>query len=85
MLFNIFLNAIVLGITIYLITKGETKPDISILIGLLSGLSILSGLLSLFIGIFFLIVAFAIIVFAIKWAFDMTTKQSLLTTGIWIV
>ena len=85
MLFNIFLNALVLGIIIYFVTKGQTRPDISILLGLPIGLGILGGVLSLFIGMFALIISFGITIVALKWAFSMSTKESLITTGIWIL
>jgi hypothetical protein len=85
MLFNIFLNALILGIIIYFVTKGESKPDTSILLGLPLGLGILGGILSLFIGYFALIVSLVITIFALKWAFSMSTRQSLITTGIWIL
>lgn len=85
MLFNIFLYALVLGVIIYFVAKGQTKPDISILLGLPLGLGILGGVLSLFLGMFALIISFGITIVALKWAFSMTTKESLITTGIWIV
>jgi len=85
MLFSIFLNALVLGIIIYFVTKGQTKPEISILLGLPLGLGILGGVLSIFIGMFALVVSFGITIVALKWAFSMSTKESLITTGIWIV
>jgi len=85
MLFNIFLNALVLGIIIYFVTKGQTKPEISILLGLPIGLGIIGGVLSIFLGIFSLIISFGLTIAALKWAFSMSTKESLITTGIWIV
>jgi hypothetical protein len=85
MLLNIFLNALVLGIIVLIVTKGQTRPDISILIGLPIGLSVLSSLLFLFLGYFSIIISFGISVFALRWAFDLTTRQSLTVTGIWSV
>jgi hypothetical protein len=85
MLLNIFLHAIVLGIIILIVTKGQNRPDISILLGLPIGLGILSGFLFLFLGMFSIIISFGISVFALRWAFDLTTGQSLLITGIWSV
>jgi hypothetical protein len=85
MLLNIFLHAIVLGIIILIVTKGQNRPDISILLGLPIGLGVLSGFLFFFLGIYSLIISFGISVFALRWAFDLTTKQSLIITGIWSV
>jgi len=85
MLLNIFLHAIVLGIIILIVTKGQNRPDISILLGLPIGLGVLSGFLFLFLGMFSIIISFGISVFALRWAFDLTTGQSLLITGIWSV
>jgi len=45
MLLNIILNALILGIIILIVTKGQNKPDISILLGLPIGLGILSEIL----------------------------------------
>ncbi len=83
MLLNIILNALILGIIILIVTKGQNKPDISILFGLPIGLGILSGILFLFLGIFSLVISLGIAVFALRWAFDLTTNQSLIVTGIW--
>jgi hypothetical protein len=85
MLLNIFLDALVLGIIVLIVTKGENRPDISILLGLPIGLSVLSGFLFLFLGYFSIIISFGISVVALRWAFDLTTKQSLIITSIWSV
>ena len=85
MLLNIFLNALVLGFIVLIITKGQNRPDISILLGLPIGLSFLSGILFLFLGYFSIIISFGISVFALRWAFDLTTRQSLTATSIWSV
>jgi uncharacterized membrane protein len=65
------------------VTKGQNKPDISILFGLPIGLGILSSILYIFLGIFSLIISLGISVFALRWAFDLTTKQSLIVIGFW--
>ncbi len=83
MLLNIVLHAIVLGIIILIVTKGQNRPDISILLGLPIGLGVLSGFLFFFLGMYSIIISFGISVFALRWAFDLTTKQSLIITGIW--
>jgi hypothetical protein len=85
MLLNIFLHALVLGIIVLIVTKGQNRPDISILLGLPIGLSVLSGFLFLFLGYFSIIISFGISVFALRWAFDLTTRQSLTVTSIWSV
>jgi hypothetical protein len=85
MLLNIFLHALVLGIIVLIVTKGENRPDISILLGLPIGLSVLSGFLFLFIGYISVIISFGISVFALRWAFDLTTRQSLLVASIWSI
>jgi presenilin-like A22 family membrane protease len=83
MLLNIFLHALVLGIIILIVTKGQNKPDISILLGLPISLGVLSGILSLFLGLFSLVISLGIAVFALRWAFDLTLKQALIVTGAW--
>jgi hypothetical protein len=85
MLLNIFLHAIVLGIIILIVTKGQNRPDISILLGLPIGLGVLSGFLFFFLGMYSIIISFGISVFALRWAFDLATKQSLIITSIWSV
>ncbi len=83
MLLNIILNALVLGIIILIVTKGQNKPDISILFGLPIGLGVLSGILFVFFGLYSLIISLAIAIFALRWAFDLTTQQALIVTGAW--
>lgn len=85
MLLNIFLHALVLGIIVLIVTKGQNRPDISILLGLPIGLSFLSGLLFLFLGYYSIIISFGISAFALRWAFDLTTRQSLTVTSIWSI
>ena len=85
MFIEIFLHALILGIIVLVVTKGQNKPDISILLGLPIGLSILSSFLFLFLGYFSIILSFAVSVYALRWAFDLTTKQSLIITSIWSV
>jgi presenilin-like A22 family membrane protease len=83
MLLNIILNALVLGIIILIATKGQNKPDISILFGLPIGLGILSGILFLFLDLFSIVISLGIAIFALRWAFELTTKQALIVTGAW--
>ena len=83
MLLNIILHALVLGIIILIVTKRQNKPDISILFGLPIGLGILSGILTLFLGLFSLPISLGITIFALRWAFDLTTKHAIIVTGVW--
>ena len=87
---NVLVNAIVLTIIIWLVLRGEERPNTSSLLALPLGLSILTLVFSLllgrveFIGRLYLIVVFAVSVFSLRWSFDMTLWQSLLVAGIWI-
>ena len=83
MFFGMILNAVVLGVIILLVTKGENRPDISILLGLPLGLGLLSSFLFLYLGWIAIVVSLGISIFALRWAFDLSTKQSLVTTGAW--
>jgi hypothetical protein len=83
MLLGFFLNALVLGIIVLIVTKGESRPDISVLLGIPVGLGVLSVLLFFFLGIFSLIIVLGIAIFALRWAFDLTTKQALIVSGLW--
>jgi hypothetical protein len=85
MLLSTLLNALVIGVSVFIITKGQSLPDLSILIGLPLGLGLLSGILFLLLGFFSLIISLGIAVFALRWAFNLETKQSLIVTGIWCV
>ena len=77
------LNAVVLGVIVLLVTKGHNKPDVSILLGLPLGLGLLSSVLFLFLGWIAIILNLGIAIFVLRWAFDLSTRQSLLTTGMW--
>ncbi len=83
MILGILLNAVVLGVTVLIVSKGEKKPDITILLALPLGLGLLSSLLLFYFGWITIVVSLAIAVFALRWAFDLTTNQSLITTGVW--
>ena len=87
---NVLVNAIVLTIIIWLVLRGEDRPNTSGLLALPLGLSILALVFSLllggveFIGRLYLIAVFAVSVFSLRWSFDITLWQSLLVSGIWI-
>ena len=83
MLLNSVINAIILGIVILIVNKGQNVPDISILLGLPIGLGLLSGFLILLLGIYSVAIIFGIALFALRWAFSLTTKQAVTVTGIW--
>ena len=83
MILGILLNAVVLGVTVLLVSKGEKKPDVTILLALPLGLGLLSSLLFFYFGWVSIVVSLAIAIFALRWAFDLTTNQSLITTGVW--
>ncbi len=85
MFLNSILNAIILGIVIFIVNKGQNVPDISILLGLPIGLGVLGSILMLFFGIYSLIIIFGIALISLKWAFSLTTGQSAIVTGIWCV
>jgi len=83
MFLNSILNAIILGIVILIVNKGQHVPDISILLGLPIGLGVLGSILMLFFGFYSIVIIFGIALFALQWAFSLTTKQSVTVTGVW--
>ncbi len=83
MILSMLLNAVVLGVIVLLVTKGANRPDITILLALPLGLGLLSSLLFFYLGWISIAVSLAIAIFALRWAFDLTMKQSLISTGAW--
>ncbi len=83
MFLDLLLHAVVLGVIVLLVTKRQNKPDVSILLGLPLGLGLLSATLFFYFGLISIVVSLAIAIFALRWAFDLSTRQSLITAGIW--
>ena|SRR5437867_2478164 len=87
---GVFIQTIVLTIIILFVIRKEDRPNTSDLLTLPLGLSILALLSGLLIGSkasignLHLILVFAVSVFLIKLDFEITLKQSLLISMIWI-
>ena len=86
----VLIQTVILTIIIWLVLRGEDRPNTSGLLALPLGLSILALLSALLIGtIHFMgrlhfILVFAVSVFLLKLVFEITLKQSLLISVIWV-